>query len=95
MQRLLGNYGIVIAILALYALFVLIHLTARLGALNSFNSCPSFRITNYWLLIAVGFLVGGFTLINRFGTSNSATSYCGAVALTDCERSISNHGLRH
>lgn len=29
------------------------------------------RITNYWLLIALVFLAGGFALINKFGTSRS------------------------
>jgi len=38
-----GNYGIVIAILAVYAL-----------------------LTNYYLLIAIGFLFGGFAAINKF-----------------------------
>jgi len=38
-----GNYGIIIAILAVYAM-----------------------ITNLLLLIAIGFLFGGFTAINRF-----------------------------
>jgi len=38
-----GNYGLVIALLAVYAL-----------------------ITNYWLLISLGFLVFGFAAINKF-----------------------------
>jgi len=38
-----GNYLLVVAILAVYAV-----------------------LTNYWLLIALAFLAGGFALINRF-----------------------------
>ncbi len=44
-DSLAGNYGLIIAILAVYAL-----------------------ISNPLLLIALGFLVGGFAAINRFGT---------------------------
>jgi len=38
-----GNYGLIVALLAVYAL-----------------------ITNYWLLISLGFLVFGFAAINKF-----------------------------
>jgi len=38
-----GNYGLIVAVLAVYAL-----------------------LTNYWLLIALGFLFGGFTAINKW-----------------------------
>ncbi|KAH8119080.1 ER to Golgi transport-related protein [Phellopilus nigrolimitatus] len=40
-----GNYGVIFAVLAVYAL-----------------------ITNPLLLISLGFLIGGFTVINRFAT---------------------------
>ncbi|TFK54155.1 prenylated rab acceptor PRA1 [Heliocybe sulcata] len=39
-----GNYGLIIAVLAVYAV-----------------------VSNYWLLISLAFLVGGFGLINKFG----------------------------
>ncbi|KAB5589115.1 hypothetical protein CTheo_7444 [Ceratobasidium theobromae] len=38
-----GNYGVIVAILAVYAL-----------------------LTNYWLLISLGFLIGGFMAINKW-----------------------------
>lgn len=41
-----GNYGVIVAVLAVYAL-----------------------ITNVLLLISLGFLIGGFAAINKFGMS--------------------------
>ncbi|KAG9095203.1 hypothetical protein FRC07_011128 [Ceratobasidium sp. 392] len=38
-----GNYGVIIAILAVYAV-----------------------LTNYWLLISLAFLIGGFIAINKW-----------------------------
>lgn len=60
-----GNYLIVIAILAVYALYVLTFFfsfpTSRRPNPNNIHS-----ITNPLLLIALAFLAGGFAAINKF-----------------------------
>ncbi|KAG8744479.1 hypothetical protein FRC10_010044 [Ceratobasidium sp. 414] len=54
-----GNYGVVIAILAVYALVGLVEDDAN-------NVLTLSQLTNYWLLISLGFLIGGFTAINKW-----------------------------
>lgn len=57
-----GNYLIVIAVLAVYALYVLFsHLLLVVSTPNNIYS-----ITNPLLLIALAFLAGGFAAINKF-----------------------------
>lgn len=57
-----GNYLIVIAVLAVYALYVLFsHLLLIISTPNNIYS-----ITNPLLLIALAFLAGGFAAINKF-----------------------------
>lgn len=57
-----GNYLIVIAVLAVYALYVLFsHLLLIVSTPNNIYS-----ITNPLLLIALAFLAGGFAAINKF-----------------------------
>ncbi|QRV79090.1 prenylated Rab acceptor 1 [Ceratobasidium sp. AG-Ba] len=58
-----GNYGVIAAILAVYAL-----------------------LTNYWLLISLGFLIGGFMAINKWAPEgdhpvNQKTLYTGLFVI--------------
>jgi hypothetical protein len=68
-----GNYGLVIAVLAVYALWVFAPFPEALYELTHFTptrcllTVVRFRITNPLLLISLGFIIGGFTAINRWG----------------------------
>lgn len=56
-----GNYGLIVAVLAVYAMY------AYLPNLRCHSySAPS--ISKPFLLMSFVFLVGGFTAINRFGS---------------------------
>lgn len=58
-----GNYLIVIAVLAVYALYVLFSYLLLLVVSTPNNI---YSITNPLLLIALAFLAGGFAAINKF-----------------------------
>lgn len=58
-----GNYLIVIAVLAVYALYVLFSYLLLLVVSTPNNV---YSITNPLLLIALAFLAGGFAAINKF-----------------------------
>jgi hypothetical protein len=77
---LLGNYGLIIAVLAVYALWVFF--VGLLAVSHRSLISPRFtfyvatvralslkiRLTNPLLLISLGFLIGGFAAINKWGT---------------------------
>lgn len=60
-----GNYGFIMLLLAVYAVYV--PLLSRGWAAFCELMCIMLSLTNYLLLIAMAFLVGGFALINKFG----------------------------
>ena len=59
-----GNYGIIVLVLAVYALYVLFRQTFIIAPVNGRKL---YSIMNPVLLISLAFLFGGPAAINKFG----------------------------
>ena len=72
--RYKGNYGLVIALLAVYAVYV-----PKKGKKSVVTPGLAdqilISITNYWLLLSLGFLVFGFAAINKFGALKKTDAF--------------------
>ena len=69
MVLILGNYGLIVALLGVYALYVAHFHNNFFFFTKPADDHGNIRLTNYLLLISIAFLVLGFTAINRFGGS--------------------------